>query len=355
MDRSTSRLERSRILCRGVGAAVNWVFVGVGAIACQYLVGAVCAQQENDVRRMVSGPADRAAAFAGTHRTPLFGTDLAEALADPALGAVCISPADEKHHGPAMAALAAGKPVLCELPLATAAGNAQDMVRAAEKAGVLPATGNHLHSAGSLRAIRDAIPAEKVTKSPSQGLFHAVALPVHLRGGRLDNPAAGGGVSAGLTGHNSGTVRFLPGEDPVPAVVHVDVTGMGRGLEDSAMPVRAMPRRATGFSHESFIHPFAASGPEAPGTQGSIPARAVLPQDPGEQIDLITAPGRARAGSDRCAIDQGVVREFCAAVKGRQRPAAPGRDGVKSPPFAAALCDAARTGRHQAANSGETA
>ncbi|MFN7598652.1 MAG: Gfo/Idh/MocA family protein, partial [Cereibacter sp.] len=200
---------------------MNWVFVGASTIAGQYLVGAVRAEQENDVRWVISGSADRAAAFAGAYGIARFGTDLAEALADPAVDAIYISSTNEKHHGQAMAAIAAGKHVLCEKPLATTVTDAQDMVRAAEKAGVVFATNHHLRSAGSLRAIRDLIAAGKVGKVLSLRVFHAVELPVHLRGWRLDNPAAGGGVIADLTVHNADTVRFLLGEDPVSVVAHM--------------------------------------------------------------------------------------------------------------------------------------
>ncbi len=338
-----------------MGAAVNWVFVGASTIAGQYLVGAVRAEQENDVRWVISGSADRAAAFAGAYGIARFGTDLAEALADPAVDAIYISSTNEKHHGQAMAAIAAGKHVLCEKPLATTVTDAQDMVRAAEKAGVVFATNHHLRSAGSLRAIRDLIAAGKVGKVLSLRVFHAVELPVHLRGWRLDNPAAGGGVIADLTVHNADTVRFLLGEDPVSVVAHMDATGMGQGVEDSAMSVWAMPSGTMVFSHESFTHPFAVSGLEVHGTEGSILARAVLSQDPVGEIDLITAQGTARVEFDRCAIYQSVVRNFCAAVNGTQKPAASGRDGVKSLQIADAVRDAARTGQRQAVNYGETA
>lgn len=342
-------------MLQGVGAGVNWAFVGASTIAGQYLVGAVRAQDEGDVRWVISGSAGRAAAFAATHGIARYGTGLAEALADPAVGAVYISSTNDKHHGQAMAAIAAGRHVLCEKPLAMVVPDAQDMVRAAEQAGVVFATNHHLRSAGSLRAIRDLIAAGRVGKILSLRIFHAVELPVHLRGWRLDNPAAGGGVIADLTVHNADTVRFLLGEDPVSVVAHMDATGMGRGVEDSAMSVWVMPSGAMVFSHESFTHPYAASGVEVHGTQGSILARDVLSQNPVGEIDLITAQGTARVEFDRCAIYQRVVQNFCAAASGTQKPAASGHDGVKSLQIATAVRDAARTGQRQAVNYGETA
>jgi 1,5-anhydro-D-fructose reductase (1,5-anhydro-D-mannitol-forming) len=333
---------------------VNWAFVGASTIAGQYLVGAVRSQGGSDVRWVVSGTADRAADFAKSHNVAQSGTDLAAALADPAVDAVYISSTNEKHHVQAMAAIAAGKHVLCEKPLATSIADAVDMVQAAEKAGLVFATNHHLRSAGSLRAIRDLIASGKVGKVLSLRVFHAVELPVHLRGWRLDNPGAGGGVIADLTVHNADCVRFLLGEDPVSVVAHMDATGLGQGVEDSAMSVWAMPSGAMVFSHESFTHPFAASGIEVHGTEGSILARGVLSQEPKGEIDLVTAAGSTRVEYDRAGLYETVVRDFSAAVASHSAPAASGRDGVKSLQIAEAVRAAALTGQRQTVNYGET-
>jgi 1,5-anhydro-D-fructose reductase (1,5-anhydro-D-mannitol-forming) len=333
---------------------VNWAFVGASTIAGQYLVGAVRAQSGDDVTWVVSGSTDRARSFAKTHKIAHSGTDLTAALADPAVDAVYISSTNEKHHAQAMAAIAAGKHVLCEKPLATTIADAQAMVKAAEKAGLVFATNHHLRSAGSVRRIHALIASGKVGKVLSVRVFHAVELPLHLRGWRLDNPGAGGGVIADLTVHNADTVRFLLGEDPVWVVAHMDATCLGQGVEDSAMSVWAMPSGAMVFSHESFTHPFAASGIEVHGTEGSILARGVLSQEPMGEIDLVTTHGTTRVEYDRDGLYETVVRTFTAAVAGKAPVAASGRDGVKSLQIAEAVRTAAVSGQRQIVKYGET-
>ncbi len=333
---------------------MNWAFVGASTIAGQYLVGAVRAQAGNDVAWVVSGSANRAASFAKTHSIAQSGTDLAAALADPAVNAVYISSTNEKRHAQAMAAIVAGKHVLCEKPLATSIADATDMVRATKRAGLVFATNYHLRSAGSLRAIRDLIALGRVGKVLFLRVSHAVELPVHLRGWRLDNPSAGGGVIADLTVHNADCVRFLLGEDPVSVVAHMDATGLRQGVENSATSVWAMPSGATVFSHESFTHPFAASGIEVHGTKGSILARGVLSQEPGGEIDLITDQGTAHVEYDRAGLYETVVRQFVAAVAGKATVAASGHDGVKSLQIAEAVRAAALSSQRQTVNYGET-
>mgnify|MGYP003439077807 CR=1 FL=1 len=58
------------------------------------------------------------------------------------------------------------------------------------------------------------------------------------------------------------------------------------------MSVWAMPSGAMVQSHESFTHPFAGSGFEVHGTEGSIFTRGVMTQKPVGEIELATAIGR---------------------------------------------------------------
>jgi 1,5-anhydro-D-fructose reductase (1,5-anhydro-D-mannitol-forming) len=102
--------------------------------------------------------------------------------------------------------------------------------------------------------------------------MHAVYLPPHLQGWRIDNPAAGGGVIPDIVVHDADTVRFHLGEDPAEVVAIQTSAGMGAGVEDSVMSVWQMPSGATVMTHESFTHRFAGTGIEFHGTKGSIRA-----------------------------------------------------------------------------------
>lgn len=178
-------------------------------------------------------------------------------------------------------------------------------------------------------------------------IFHAVHLPEHLRGWRLDDPAAGGGVIPDLTVHNADLARFLLGEDPQEVSAQMGVSGMGQGVEDSAMSIWTMPSGTMVMSHESFTHPFAASGIELHGTEGSILARGVLGQEPVGEIELVTAAGRETVPFADHDIYGESVRRFCDAVDGKGAVAATGIDGVKSLTVALAVREAARTGQRQ--------
>lgn len=325
---------------------MRWGLVGASTIADQHMIGAIRASG-GDVAAVVSSTLPRARELAGKHGIAASGTDLALILDDPGIGAVYISSTNEKHHAQALAAIAAGKHVLCEKPLAMTLAEAVDMVAAAKAAGVVFATNHHLRCSGSHRAIRDLIRAGRIGRVLSLRIFHAVHLPAQLQGWRINDAGAGGGVIPDITVHDADVARFLLGEDPETVVGQMTSSGMGQGVEDSAMSVWTMPSGAMVMSHESFTHPFAGSGLEVHGTEGSIFARGVMTQLPVGEIDLVTAKGReAVPYSPHNLYVQGVT-DFLAATDGKGTPAASGEDGVASLAVALAVREAARTGQSQ--------
>jgi 1,5-anhydro-D-fructose reductase (1,5-anhydro-D-mannitol-forming) len=325
---------------------MRWGLIGASTIAEQHMIGALRAAGQ-EVAAVFSTTAARAAEFATRHGIPASGSDLAALLKDPGIEAVYISSTNEKHQAQALAAIAAGKHVLCEKPLAMTVAEAAAMVVAAKVAGVTFATNHHLRCAGSHRTIRDLIAQGRIGRVLSLRLFHAVHLPEALRGWRISDAAAGGGVIPDITVHDADVARFLLGEDPVSVVAAMATSGLGQGVEDSAMSVWTMPSGAMVQSNESFTHPFAGSGLEVHGTQGSIFATGVMTQLPVGEVALVTAQGREAVPYPAHGLYTQAVADFLSAVAGQGQPAATGADGVASLAVALAVREAARTGLRQ--------
>jgi 1,5-anhydro-D-fructose reductase (1,5-anhydro-D-mannitol-forming) len=325
---------------------MRWGLIGASTIAEQHMIDAL-RRTDGTVAAVVSTTEARARDFAARNGIPAFGTDLDLVLDDPSIAAVYISSTNEKHHAQAMAAIAAGKHVLCEKPLAMTVAEAAEMVRAAGAAHVTFATNHHLRCSGSHRAIRDLIASGRIGRVLSLRLFHAVHLPPQLQGWRINDAGAGGGVIPDITVHDADVARFLLGETPVSVVAQMTASGMGQGVEDSAMSVWIMPSGAMVQSHESFTHPFAGSGLEVHGDKGSVFARGVMTQAPVGEIELVTAQGReAVPYSPHNLYVQGVT-DFLAAIAGKGTPAATGEEGIASLAVALAVREAARTGQSQ--------
>ncbi len=325
---------------------MRWGLIGASTIAEQHMIGAIRATG-GEAAAVVSTTEARACDFAARHGIPTHGTALSLILDDPFIGAVYISSTNEKHHAQVLAAIAAGKHVLCEKPLAMTLDEAAEMVAAAEAAAVTFATNHHLRCSGSHRAIRDLIAAGRVGRVLSLRLFHAVHLPGNLQGWRINDAGAGGGVIPDITVHDADVARFLLAEDPVTVVAQMTASGMGQGVEDSVMSVWLMPSGAMVMAHESFTHPFAGSGLEVHGTEGSIFARGVMTQLPMGEIELVTAAGREAVSFPTHNLYVQGLQDFLSAVAGQGAPAATGRDGIASLAVALAVREAARTGIRQ--------
>jgi 1,5-anhydro-D-fructose reductase (1,5-anhydro-D-mannitol-forming) len=271
---------------------MRWGLVGASTIAAEHMIGALRTTPGATVDWVVSGSAGHVATFSVQHGIARSGTDLEAMLGDGAIDAVYISSTNEKHCAQALAAIAAGKHVLCEKPLAMTVAEAAQMVEAAALAGVVFGTNHHLRNAGSHMAIRDLIAEGRIGDVLSMRVFHAVHLPPHLQGWRINDAGAGGGVIPDITVHDADTVRFHLGQDPVDVVAQAGSSGMGQGVEDSVMSVWTMPSGAMVMAHESFTHAHAGSGIEVHGTAGSIFAQGVMTQRPLGEVSLVTSTGR---------------------------------------------------------------
>ena len=321
---------------------MRWGLIGASTIAAEHMIGAIRASGGHIASVMSSDP-NRASSYATEHQIDRGVTDLDAAL--DGVDAVYISTTNEKHLPQAMAAIAAGKHVLCEKPLAMSVADAVTMVRAADAAGVTFGTNHHLRNAGTHLAIRDLIRSGRIGKVLSVRVFHAVYLPPHLQGWRIDNAQAGGGVIPDITVHDADTVRFHLDEDPTEVVAMKAASGLGQGVEDSAMSVWSMPSGAMVHTHESFTHAHAGTGVEVHGTQGSIIARGVMTQQPIGEITLRFDGGEQAVDYSDHSLYARAVDLFTKACAGEGRPAADGVDGVKSLAVAAAVNQAAETGK----------
>jgi predicted dehydrogenase len=97
-----------------------------------------------NVTGVVGSSPGRAAAKATTHRLPRVYESLEQALEDPAVDVVHIATPNRLHHPQAMAALRAGKHVVCEKPLAMTPAQSAELVELAERTGLVHCTNFNL-------------------------------------------------------------------------------------------------------------------------------------------------------------------------------------------------------------------
>ena len=277
-------------------------------------------------------------------------TDL---LGDPSIEAVYISTTNELHRDQAIAAARAGKHVLCEKPLALSLDDAHAMRKAAKDAGVVLATNHHLRNAATHRAMRDAIAAGHIGKPLAARVFHAVFLPPHLQGWRIDKPEAGGGVILDITVHDADTLRYVLGDDPLEATAVTQQGGMGQsGLEDAVMGVLRFRSGLIAQFHDAFTVKFAGTGFEVHGSEGSLIGRDVMTQKPTGTVILRTEDGERELEIAPNDLYERALNNFHAAIAGNGVVSASAEDGIWSLATGLAVREAARTGQTQKIETG---
>jgi 1,5-anhydro-D-fructose reductase (1,5-anhydro-D-mannitol-forming) len=330
----------------------RWGLIGASTIAHEWVIDAIRAVG-GEIVSVMSTSAERGAAYARDHGIPKSVTSLVELVGDPDVDAVYISTTNELHRDQAIAAAQAGKHVLCEKPLSMTLADAHAIVDAARAAGVVLATNHHLRAAGTHRAMRDAIKAGRIGKPLSARVFHAVYLPPHLQGWRLDKPEAGGGVILDITVHDTDTLRFVLDSDPVETVAFSQAGGMGKaGLEDAVMGVLRFENGVIAQFHDGFTTKFAETGFEVHGTDGSLIGRNVMTQRPIGTVTLRNADGEQELSIDHRNLYENTLAAFDAAIAGKGKPLCTGEDGIWSLATGLAVIKAAASGASVKIESG---
>lgn len=324
---------------------LQWGMIGAGTIGREWMADAIAAQPDGALAGIASSSPERARQFAAEKGIPQAYESVEALLADPDVDAVYISTTNEWHKPQTLAAAAAGKHILCEKPLAMSLADAQEMVAACQAAGVVLGTNHHLRNAATHRAMHDLLASGAIGELQAMRVFHAVYLPPHLQGWRIDSPASGAGVIFDITVHDADTIRFITGHEIVEVAAMTAFQGMGaQSIEDAVMGVMRLSGGALVQFHDAFTarHPY--TGVEVHGTEGSIYARDVMTQRP---IGVVTL--RRHGEEEAIALQHEnlyvrSVRAFNAAIRGEGPPAATAQDGLRSLAVAEAVHEAARSG-----------
>jgi 1,5-anhydro-D-fructose reductase (1,5-anhydro-D-mannitol-forming) len=115
---------------------LTWALVGVGDISKKRVLAGLGAEPRSRLKAVVTTHPDRARELCAPYKVQHFHSKLDEALADPEINAVYIATPVFLHAPQAMAAMRAGKHVLCEKPTALSFQEAAQMADTADECGV---------------------------------------------------------------------------------------------------------------------------------------------------------------------------------------------------------------------------
>ena len=211
--------------------ALNIGLIGTGFMGKTHTFGFAAADRVFDLpyRLVLKTVADRTDALAA-EAAASFGFEGATGdwraiIADPSIDVVDITTPNALHKEMALAAIAAGKHVYCEKPLAPLAADAIEMAEAAEAAGIRTQVGFNYLCNPILALAREMIRSGELGEIRSYRGVHAedyMADAANSGGFRVD--PAGGGAFADIGSHALATAEYLLG--PITAVMGDYVTAI---------------------------------------------------------------------------------------------------------------------------------
>ncbi|HEX7398812.1 MAG TPA: Gfo/Idh/MocA family oxidoreductase [Candidatus Limnocylindrales bacterium] len=206
---------------------LRWGILGPGRIAPR-LVRAVGGCARAELGAVASRDPARARAFAGAHAIPMAYDSYDSLLSSPDVDVVYVALPNHLHAEWTIRALAAGKHVLCEKPLALSVGDVDAIADASARAGRLAVEGfMYLHHPQVLRAIELARGGALGRLELVNGAFSFFL--THPGDPRVD-PSMGGGSLWDVGCYPVSLARRIAGEEPdgMGAFARFDERGVDR-------------------------------------------------------------------------------------------------------------------------------
>ncbi|GAA0949711.1 MULTISPECIES: Gfo/Idh/MocA family protein [Streptomyces violaceusniger group] len=220
-----------------------------------------------ELRALSASSAESARAAGEKYRVPLAFGSTAELVASDEVDLVVVSVRVPLHREVILAALGAGKAVLCEWPLGNGLAEAEELAAAAAKAGVRTFAGLQARSAPVVRQVRDLVTDRYVGEVLSTSL---------VASGRRWGATFEPGGAYLLDRENGGTMLTIPFGHTVDAVAQV----LGEFTEVSSTLATRRPvvhEEGTGRAAAMTVHDqVAVSGRLASGAVASLHFRAGL-------------------------------------------------------------------------------
>ncbi|GAA4345109.1 Gfo/Idh/MocA family oxidoreductase [Flaviaesturariibacter amylovorans] len=185
---------------------ISWGIIGCGDVTEVKSGPAFSKVPGSRLQAVMRRDGAKAADYAARHGVPRWYANAADLLADPAVTAVYIATPPAAHEAYTLQALAAGKPVYVEKPMATSAAAARRMADAAQAAGIPLVVAHYRRAQPLFRKVKELLEGGAIGTPLSAELVlhepHDAGLVA--RGDspwRLDPAVSGGGLFWDLAPH----------------------------------------------------------------------------------------------------------------------------------------------------------
>jgi predicted dehydrogenase len=246
---------------------VNWGVLGASRFAREHMGPAIHAARGARLAALATADPARAAPFREFCPELRVHDSYAALLADPDIEAVYIPLPNHLHVEWSLKALAAGKHVLCEKPMAMAAGDYGALIAARDGAGLLAAEAYMIVHHPQWQRVRDWIGAGEIGRIEHADAHFSYDNRADVANIR-NRPETGGGGIRDIGVYAYGSVRFATGAEPAELTARIrrengvdtwaQVIGSFAGLQDSfsyaaLTSMRLYPRQEVVFQGEAGL------------------------------------------------------------------------------------------------------
>jgi predicted dehydrogenase len=324
---------------------INFGIIGFGLHAAKRLMPGFALARNCRVTALSRRDLAKAQASARQHNIPL-AFDSAEPLCrSPQVDAVLIATPNACHLQDALVAIACGKPVLCEKPMAIHADQCRQMVEAARKARVLLGIAQVFRFEDSTAWFRERVAAGSIGKPVfARSEFSFPAAHGHARTWINDPTIAGGGPVADVGVHCIDALRFVL-QDEVLRVSAREIAGNAGNVETGAALLLEFSRGTLATVVVSFLAEYR-TPLELVGETGVLRADNALNVE--RPVHLELRRGGAVVETNKVSNQLAYARQvdaFAAAVEGKAEFPIPGEEGWRNQEILDAAYRSMKSGR----------
>jgi predicted dehydrogenase len=199
---------------------IRFGIVGFGLHGDRRLMPGFALSKQCKVTAVQRRNLQKARASAAQYKIPLAFDSVAELCASRRVDAVLVTSPDSLHLPDTLTALANGKPVLCEKPMAMNAHEVRQMIAAAHSANLLLGVAHIFRFENSTRWFRDQIAAGTIGRPVYSRSEFCYSAQNHGRAWLTDPSLAAGGPIADVGVHCIDTLRFVLQDEVVRVTAH---------------------------------------------------------------------------------------------------------------------------------------
>lgn len=326
-------------------AMVRFGIVGFGLHAVKRMMPAFTASEKCTVTALARRDAAKAEESAKQFNIPHAFTSVEELCRHPEVDAVFVTSPNSLHLCDVLTAVAAGKPVLCEKPMAMNAGECRQMVEAARKANVLLGVAHVFRFEESTARFRELIASGKIGRpvfARSEFCFQAGG--GHPRKWLRDKSVAGAGPLFDIGVHCVDSLRFMLQDEVVRVSARAVPDPPPSTIESSAAMVMEFSKGTLANVSVSFAADYR-TPLEFVGEHGSLRADDGLTV---ERPITIEMKRDSKVESETVSNHLAYIKQvdaFADAVAGKSQFPVPGEEGWQNQEILDAAVRSIRSGR----------